>query len=126
MSGRGQTVLVVDDEPFILATARAALQAADYRVFCAHDGAEALVLFQENRDAVRVVLLDMMMPDMDGPTTLRELHRLAPDLPIVVASGLGGKERVAEVIEAGARAFLPKPFTEEQLVEVLENVLGGT
>lgn len=121
--GRGELILVVDDEAFILVTAKATLEEFGYRVVTAADGREALACYQQHREEIQAVVLDMMMPDMDGPTTMRALREVNPQVRIVASSGLRASERTAEAIAAGAKAFLQKPYSDEHLLEALARAL---
>jgi signal transduction histidine kinase len=119
--GNNELILVVDDEEFIRETTVELLQDAGYRVAIASDGAEGLARFEEERPAL--VLTDLMMPGMDGMSLIRKLRAEHPDLPIVAASGMMG-EKQREVDEAGANAFLPKPFSAARLTNVLSDLIG--
>ncbi|MDX2032759.1 MAG: PAS domain S-box protein [Blastocatellia bacterium] len=121
--GNGEWILVVDDEAAIREIATSALEAFGYHVLTAGDGAEAIALFVQHRERIRVVVTDMMMPYMDGAATIQALLRLAPELRILGTSGLeeGGKRK--EALDAGAQAFIPKPYTAETLLKSLATLL---
>jgi PAS domain S-box-containing protein len=121
--GAGQLILVVDDEPAIRAVTRAMLSASGYEVLLAADGAEGVARYQERRAEVRLVILDMTMPVMDGAATLRALHQLDPRLPVVAVSGLSDAVMLDEQVPPPA-AFLPKPFTARDLLATLTGLLG--
>ncbi len=124
--GRGERILIVDDEPLILVTAKAVLEASGYRVLTARGGAEALELFRERHRDIAAVLLDMMMPGMDGPTAMAAMKALDPRVKIVAASGLRLAQRPAEALAAGAIAFLKKPYSDSELLQTLTKLLRGT
>ena len=90
----------------------------------AQDGIEAIALYTQHQQEVAVALIDMMMPLMDGLTTIRTLQRINPQLKIIVVSGLSSNLRAIE--NAGLRidAFLAKPFTAEDLILTLHAVLS--
>jgi PAS domain S-box-containing protein len=117
--GHGELILVVDDEESIREITKGTLEAFGYRVVLAGDGTEALALYAEHRGEIKAVLTDMMMPFMDGPSTIRALKKLNPQVKIIAASGLAAEAKVAEAASLGVHAFLPKPFTAERLLITL-------
>jgi two-component system cell cycle sensor histidine kinase/response regulator CckA len=122
--GRGEVILVIDDEEQIRSLARATLEAFGYRVLTAADGAEGVALFTRHRGEVKAVITDMMMPVMDGPATIRALHGLEPTLPIIASSGLSSPQ-TADVSGVRVHAFLQKPYSAGQLLQTLRKLLGG-
>ena len=124
--GRGEQILIVDDEPLILVTAKAVLEASGYRVLTARGGAEALDSFRERHRDIAAVLLDMMMPGVDGPTAMAAMRAIDPNAKIVAASGLRLAQRPAEAFAAGAIAFLKKPYSDSELLRTLAKLLHGT
>jgi len=123
--GRGELILVVDDEAAILSTARIVLEAGGYRVLSAGGGDEAVAVFRQNADRVAAVVLDMMMPAKDGPAVMAELRAVRPDVVILAASGLRPSGRIAEAVAAGAAGFLQKPFTDEELLQAIATAIAG-
>jgi two-component system, cell cycle sensor histidine kinase and response regulator CckA len=117
--GRGELILVVDDEVGILEIARATLESHGYRALTAQDGTEAVALAAEHRGEIRAVLTDLAMPFLDGIATARALRRLDPQLPILAASGLADARKLAEAGRVGISAVLAKPFTAEKLLRAL-------
>ncbi len=116
--GNGECILLVDDEPFILETATEILQSHGYKTCTATNGREALELYHAQKDNIRLVLTDLMMPEMDGVTLIRTLRAEAPNLPIVAASGMMG-EKADAVMNAGADGLLSKPFSVDRLTNAL-------
>ena len=121
--GHGELVMVVDDESHIRDMAQRTLAAFGYQTLGAGDGAEAVSLYAEHRGRVAAVVLDMMMPFMDGVATARALKRMDPDVRLIGSSGLADPRRVAGAEDAGFAAFLPKPYTADQLLSSLADVL---
>ena len=121
--GKGELVLVVDDEAIVLEITRHTLESFGYRVLLATDGAEAVSLFAAHEKDISIVLTDMMMPVMDGPSTAQVLRRINPAVKIVGASGMNVSGMVAKASAAGVRHFLPKPYTAETLLVKLHQVL---
>ncbi len=116
--GNGETILVVDDEDAIRAIASHTLEASGYRVLTAADGSEAVALYAKHQADIAVVLTDMMMPVMDGPTTVQVLRKLNPLVRIIGTSGL-----VADGDRATLRHFLPKPYTAVTLLAAIRAAL---
>ena len=102
--GHGELILVVDDESAIVLTVKATLESAGFRVLAAHDGREVLALFQIHQADIRAILLDMMMPVMDGPATIEALQRMDPHVRIIATSGLRLVGKDVRQIAAGARS----------------------
>lgn len=121
--GRNQLILLVDDEAPIRITARQVLKSAGYNVITANNGADALNMYRDRARDIRAIILDMMMPVMDGTATLKELARLDPDLKVITASGLRPADRDAADYGMQPRAFLQKPYSDEELLKTLAEVL---
>ena len=115
--GRGQRILVVDDEAAVRDMACRALSAAGYEVESAADGAQALEVLR-SRDC-ELLFTDLMMPGMDGASLVREALRISPSLRVVCASGIAAD---AATLPAGA-VFLPKPYSVESLACAVGDVL---
>ncbi len=123
--GHGELILVVDDEPSIREVTRATLETYGYRVITASDGAEAVALYTQNREEVRIVLMDMAMPIMDGPSAIRALYKIDPQVKVVAVSGLRENDKLREVTGTDVCTFLSKPYTAETLLVTLHKVLRG-
>lgn len=124
-TGNSELILIVDDESAIREIAKETLQAFGYRVVTANDGAEAVAVFAARKDEIRCVITDMLMPYMDGPATIRALHKLDPDVKIIATSGLKTNGKTAEAAQLGIKTFLQKPYTAEKLLKMLAMVLRG-
>ncbi|HEX3729881.1 MAG TPA: ATP-binding protein, partial [Opitutaceae bacterium] len=123
--GRGELILLVDDEAGIREVARHTLENHGYRVATAANGEEAVSRYLEHRDQIRLVMTDMMMPVMDGPGLIRTLRVLDRNLKVIPMSGLEDVDREAELAGLGAAEILPKPFETRQLLERVRKCLGG-
>jgi nitrogen-specific signal transduction histidine kinase len=121
--GKGELILVVDDELSIREIARITLEAYGYRVLAASDGAEAVAVFAENKGDIRVVVTDMQMPTMDGMSTILVLKKIDPNVKIISSSGLASNEKVVSAMESGVSAFLPKPYTADTLLRTIAELL---
>jgi len=123
--GQGELILVVDDEAAVREITKTLLEAHNYRVLAASNGVEAVTLYAQHQDEVKVVLTDMMMPAMDGPTTIRVLQKMNLQIKIIAASGIGSEETLAAAADTGVKTFLSKPYTVEELLNTLQEVLQG-
>jgi PAS domain S-box-containing protein len=124
--GHGELILVVDDEASVRLITQQTLETFGYRVVLAADGAEALAVYSTRSTEIAVVLTDMMMPVMDGATTIQVLHKINPEVRIIAASGLTANSDVTSAPHLGIKHFLPKPFTAETLLKVLKELLTTT
>ncbi len=117
--GRGELILVVDDEEPVRKITRRTLEMFGYQVLLAANGAEALELYHSRGKEIRVVLTDMMMPVLNGPALIRALRELDPNLPIIAASGLPGETGCLKI-----NHLLPKPYKTETLLQILRELRG--
>lgn len=122
-SGNGEQILVVDDDIAILEMTRETLEAFNYRVLMAKDGAEAIVLYQRHKGEIHAVISDMMMPVMDGPTAIDALRKIDPAVKVIGVSGLGPESVLTKGGELSVQVFLKKPFTTELLLTTLRQLL---
>lgn len=120
--GGGELVLIVDDEESIRLITKSTLETFGYRVLTASDGTEAIALYAQHQDSIKVVLTDMMMPFMDGHATVRALTKMNPNVKIIAASGLTVHEKELADVE-GVKIFLNKPYSAEKLLKALDTVL---
>ena len=119
-------ILVVDDEEALRAVAVAALGRLGFDTLEARDGLEALQVYEANRDRVRLVLMDLTMPRMDGEEAYLELRRAGSMVPIILASGFGQEEAFQRFRGKGLAGFLPKPYRLQSLVTTVQDALEGT
>ncbi len=119
-------ILLVEDEDAVRAFATRALASRGYEVHEASNGAEALELFADIADKVDLVVSDVVMPEMDGPTLFRHLREKRPELRFIFMSGYA-EEAFAKNLPDSERekfGFLPKPFSLKQLVTTVKEVIG--
>ncbi|MBE8999661.1 response regulator [Nostoc sp. LEGE 12447] len=121
-SGQGELILVVDDEAAIRDVTKTSLESHNYKAMTASDGIEAIALYAEHRDEISLVLTDMVMPSMDGITTIRTLRKINPDVKIIAVSGLTSTDKVNTAYDMGIKAFLSKPYTASQLLQIISTV----
>ena len=118
-------ILVVDDEPGIRNVVRRMLQRAGHQVAVAAHGAEGLATFVAEPAGFDLVLTDLSMPEMDGPTMALAIRKLAPQVRILASSGMLTPEEEARARAAGIVGFVPKPYTAEGLLAVVQRALAG-
>jgi two-component system cell cycle sensor histidine kinase/response regulator CckA len=123
MTGQGTILLVEDEDPVRAVNARA-LTARGYTVLEAASGIEAMEIITERGAPVDLVVSDVVMPEMDGPTLLGELRKLYPDLKVIFVSGYAEEAFRKNLPEGEEFNFLPKPFSLRQLVETVKQVIG--
>jgi PAS domain S-box-containing protein len=122
--GSGELVLVVDDESAIIDITKTSLETHGYKVISASDGQQAIAIYKQHKAKTNLVLLDMMMPNMDGATTINELRKINPHLKIIAMSGLTANSVNAETASKQVKGFLSKPFTTEELLVAIQGVLN--
>jgi CheY-like chemotaxis protein len=125
-TGKGELILIIDDEAAIREITSETLQAYGYKAMTASDGAEGVALFAENKGRIKVVITDIMMPVMDGTAAILALKKMNPDVKIIAASGLTTRGQIKTPSNYNVQAFLTKPYTAEKLLRALATVLLGT
>jgi two-component system cell cycle sensor histidine kinase/response regulator CckA len=119
------TVLLVEDEDALRMGAVRALQRGGYTVHEASSGVEALEIFNELEGKIDIVVSDVVMPEMDGPTLLGELRKIRPDIKFVFVSGYAADAFDKNLPADAQFAFLPKPFSLKQLATMVKEMLDG-
>ncbi|MGQ9871635.1 MAG: PAS domain S-box protein [Leptodesmis sp.] len=123
LGGHGELVLIVDDDMAVQRANQSLLEHHQYTTLVASDGIEATALYTKYQDEVKVVLIDVMMPNMDGVTTVRILQKINPQVKIIAISGLSTNRET--ILAAGANVFLLKPYTLEDLLQSLRDLIGS-
>jgi len=124
--GGTETVLLVDDEELVRELAKRILGRAGYTVLDATNGREALKIYGEERKRISLVLLDLIMPEMDGKQCLNELLKINPEARVLVASGYSAAGPTKEALVGAARGLVSKPFDMGQLLQTVRKVLDET
>ena len=122
--GHGELILVVDDEVAIQEITRTSLEAHNYKTLIASDGMEAIALYAQYRDKISAVLMDIMLPSLDGLTAIRTLRKINPQVRIIASSGLTSDNKLSAVAAIGVNTFLSKPYTVNELLLSLQKVLS--
>jgi len=118
------TILLVEDEEAVRAFAARALLSRGYKVHEASSGVEALEVMQETGGKIDLVVSDVVMPELDGPSLLRELRKTRPELKIIFVSGYAEDAFKKNLPEGEKFNFLPKPFSLKQLAVAVKETLG--
>jgi two-component system, cell cycle sensor histidine kinase and response regulator CckA len=121
--GNAELILVVDDEVTILETTKPMLENFGYQAIVAQDGIEALSLYRQHQSQISVVLMDMMMPSMDGEAAILGLQSINPQVKIIANSGLPLNHQSTVNVDANVKALLPKPYPIEMLLTTLYEVI---
>lgn len=122
LKGHGEVVLVVDDDSAVRLTTRSLLEAHRYNVLTTKDGLEALGVYQRHQQTIRLVLLDVTMPNMSGVELIQRIKAINPSTKIIAISGLSTNR--APVEQAGATLFLPKPYPLYGLLEAVASLIN--
>ncbi len=117
--GKGECVLVVDDEPAIRVIVRSILETHCYKVLDASDGIDAIAQYTEHKEIIDLVVMDMAMPELDGVSAARVMQKIDPQLKAVLISGLPGNADVAASASDSVKGFLQKPFSSESLLQAI-------
>ena len=123
--GRGETVLVVDDEESVRRVLTSTLEKGGYAVVQAANGKEALAVYSEIGPRIAAIVIDMTMPVLGGVPTMRELVKMNPDVRIIAASGIPDNEASAKSIGRQMKEFLAKPFSSQQLLRAVGRAVTG-
>lgn len=116
-------VLVVEDEPLIRTMAEIMLREIGFEVLTAENGAIGVETFKQNADSISLVLMDVIMPEMDGMTALLNIKAIKPQTLFIVTSGFSFEHRREEFMKAGAAAFIGKPFRNYELLKAVDDCL---
>ena len=115
-----RTILYIDDEKTVLEVGSLMLQKLGYNVLVANNGYRAIQILKENK--VAFVILDMLMPDMNGYEIYHQLKKIQPKIKVLLASGYTGDQSEERLESIGFDGYLQKPFNLKQLSEKIENI----
>ncbi len=124
--GYSGLALLVDDEEIILQSSGAMLETLGFEVLLARDGREALAAFLKEAGRLRLVVMDLTMPRMDGRAAFLEMRSLRPGIPVVLSSGYDRAETLAKLGDEQPAGFIQKPYRLEDLKTVLDEVEAGS
>jgi two-component system, cell cycle sensor histidine kinase and response regulator CckA len=122
--GQGELVLIVEDEILVQRSTQTALEDYNYRTLAANDGIEAIATYATHNGEIDVILMDLMMPILDGLTAIRAIKKLNPTVKIITTSGLDASHQKVETSEVTVQGFLLKPYNLRELLAILHQVLS--
>ncbi len=122
-SKKGNRILLVDDEEVIRQVGKRMLEKGGYEVLLANNGREALALFEEHKDEIDLILLDLIMPVMSGKETYRRLKETDPHILVIFTSGYGPYGQ-KDFYYLGDEYFIQKPFQTDVLIQTVQDLIG--
>jgi two-component system, cell cycle sensor histidine kinase and response regulator CckA len=124
LTGKGELILIVDDEPSIREILGTTIESYDYQSITASNSQQAIDLYTEHHHSIHTILLDYMMPGGNPNQTIAQLHSIDPNVQIIIMSGLSAAEIESKNHGAAIKAFLAKPFSNQDLLHTLRDVLN--
>jgi len=120
-----EMILLVDDEEMVADIGKDMLEKLGYKILVAPGGTEAIKIFNTYRDQVKLVILDMIMPDMSGGETFNRLKAIKPDAKILLSSGYSLNGRASKIMQQGCNGFIQKPFNLKQISRKIRKILDA-
>jgi CheY-like chemotaxis protein len=117
--------LIVEDEVQVAELAGEMLTEEGYKVIIAHDGFEAMRIYEKLGKEIGLVILDFFLPVMDGDAVFDELRNANPDVDVVLSSGFAEQSKLGQMLSQGLRGFIPKPYTRAKLLEQVRTILDA-
>jgi len=124
-AGGTETILLVEDMVLVRDLVVTILETFGYTVLSAGDGQEALEVYEKEQGNISLVILDIIMPRMDGKECLEQLLRINPAVKVIISSGVGQEDLINEVVKIGAKGAVNKPYGMRQLLGMVRQVLDG-
>jgi len=125
MSDTKRTILVVEDEELLLDLLKEMLEGEGYRVLTATDGPQAVELYRAEKENVSLVLSDMGLPSMGGWDVLHQLRSINPSVKVILSSGFMDTKVRQDMLSAGARDFIQKPYMPEKVIQKIRETIVG-
>ena len=121
---KDKSILIVDDEDMIRELARGVLASTGIKIYEAMSGEEAIKIFKHHHDKIDVIFLDVIMPGLKGDAVLKKLREIRNNVKVIISSGFMGEDQRTKLKEYTIEAFLDKPFTDEDILDVIIKVLS--
>lgn len=126
VEGGTETILVVEDEELLLDLVRNLLEDKGYRVMTASDGIEAVEVYRDHKDQIDLVLMDIGLPGLEGREVLTNLKEVNPNVLVILASGYIDPQMKSELLKAGAKHFVQKPYVPAEILKRIRDVIRGS
>jgi len=123
LSQGSETVLLIDDEEMIVDVGRQMLEKLGYKVWTAPNGKEGIEIYRKNKENIDIVILDVIMPGLNGGETYDRLKEIDHNADVLLASGYGINRQISEILERGCNGFIQKPFNLKQLSRKIRDIL---
>jgi two-component system cell cycle sensor histidine kinase/response regulator CckA len=120
-----ETVLLIDDDEMVVDVGELILNNSGYDVVIAKSGKEAIDVYKENHNRIDMVILDMILPDMDGGDTYDRLKEINPGIKVLLASGYDKDYQGRDTMARGCDGFIQKPFNMNDLLEKIRGILSS-
>ena len=124
-NGSREYILLVEDEPDVADVASEMLAEEGYKVVLAHDGFEALKIYEQMGKQIGLVILDYFLPVIDGDAVFEELRSINPQVNVVLSSGFAEQSKIGSMLGQGLRGFIPKPYSRAKLLEQVRSTLDA-
>jgi CheY-like chemotaxis protein len=118
-----ETILIIDDEALVMEVGQKLLTFMGYQVLAAKEGEGALEIYRARRNEIDLVILDLVMPRMEGGEVFRRLRQISPEVKVLISSGYSIDGKAAQILDEGACGFIQKPFDMKQLSQTLRTIL---
>jgi len=118
-----ETILLVDDEPMIIEVGKEMLEILGYRVVVSQGGLDAVDKITAMGNEIDIVILDLIMPEMDGGKTFDRIREIQPEIPVMLSSGYAINGQATEIMRRGCNGFIQKPFTISEISQKIRNIL---
>lgn len=118
-----ETVLLIDDEELILEVGEAMLEALGYNVIIAPDGGQAIELVEQKGAEIELVILDLIMPGLEGGKVFDRIREIQPAMPVILASGYSLEGQANDIMHRGCNGFIQKPFNMSELSQKIRKIL---
>jgi two-component system cell cycle sensor histidine kinase/response regulator CckA len=119
-----ETVLLVDDEEIVIGVGRQMLARLGYSVLTAKNGLEAVDIYRDNQNTIRLVILDIIMPGLEAGETCDKLRALNPAIKVLLSSGYSLDQKTKAIMDRGCSGFIQKPFNMKILEDKIEEIMS--